>query len=291
MLTIGMIGSDNFHALAFSKLANLDKSAGGSGLEVRVNAIWGEQAERTQLVAQQARIPVIVQKPQELLSQCDAVMIVLRHGDAHYGAALPFIQAGMPTWIDKPFTINLAQAQQLVAQAKKNKAILAGGSTCKYCPDVLAAKSRFNELTSKRLVNSASFNFPAELDSPYGGLYFYAAHAAEILTTIFGNDVKSVKADVTAGNLIAVFKYDNFAVSVNFAQASEFYCALYTAQKTELFPIDISQIYREGFIKFINAIQKKDSPEPYESLLLPVRILNALEKAVRTGKQTFLTQE
>ena len=32
MLRIGMIGADNFHALAFSRLANLPPEEGGSGL-------------------------------------------------------------------------------------------------------------------------------------------------------------------------------------------------------------------------------------------------------------------
>ena len=36
MLRIGMIGADNFHALAFSRLANLPPEEGGSGLPARV---------------------------------------------------------------------------------------------------------------------------------------------------------------------------------------------------------------------------------------------------------------
>ena len=35
MLRIGMIGADNFHALAFSRLANLPPEEGGSGLPAR----------------------------------------------------------------------------------------------------------------------------------------------------------------------------------------------------------------------------------------------------------------
>ena len=35
MLRIGMIGADNFHALAFSRLANLPPEEVGSGLPAR----------------------------------------------------------------------------------------------------------------------------------------------------------------------------------------------------------------------------------------------------------------
>ena len=44
MLRIGMIGADNFHALAFSRLANLPPEEGGSGLPARVTMLWGERA-------------------------------------------------------------------------------------------------------------------------------------------------------------------------------------------------------------------------------------------------------
>lgn len=44
MLRIGMIGADNFHALAFSRLANLPPEEGGSGLPARVTMLWGESA-------------------------------------------------------------------------------------------------------------------------------------------------------------------------------------------------------------------------------------------------------
>ena len=46
MLRIGMIGADNFHALAFSRLANLPPEEGGSGLPARVTMLWGESAQR-----------------------------------------------------------------------------------------------------------------------------------------------------------------------------------------------------------------------------------------------------
>src|SRR5699024_6545176 len=109
MLRIGMIGADNFHALAFSRLANLPPEEGGSGLPARVTMLWGESADRAAFVAGEARIPTVVSDPCEMLGQVDAVMVVLRHGGQHYAAALPFVQRGAAVWVDKPFTIDMAQ--------------------------------------------------------------------------------------------------------------------------------------------------------------------------------------
>lgn len=220
MLRIGMIGADNFHALAFSRLANLPPEEGGSGLPARVTMLWGESAQRAAFVANEAHIHTVVDDPARMLGQVDAVMVVLRHGAQHHDAALPFLRAGISTWVDKPFTTDIGQAAALVAAARESGALLAGGSTCKYCPDVLWLRDKYRAMCADGGVISAGLNFPGELDSPYGGLYFYGGHTAEILTTAFGPDIISVKADVTAGNVIAVFKYASLGVCVNFAEVS-----------------------------------------------------------------------
>ena len=285
MLRIGMIGADNFHALAFSRLANLPPEEGGSGLPARVTMLWGESADRAAFVAGEARIPTVVSDPCEMLGRVDAVMVVLRHGGQHYAAALPFVQRGAAVWVDKPFTIDMAQARALVAAAQRHGALLAGGSACKYCPDVLQLQKDYRRLRRESRVLSAGLNFPGELDSPYGGLYYYGGHTAEILTTVFGPDLRSIKADVTAGNVIAVFKYADLAVCVNFAEVSRFYGTLYSPQEVVVRPIDIAGIYRPAFQAFVQGVLQGDPPEPVSSLMHPVRILNALVEAAATGRE------
>ena len=141
MLRIGMIGADNFHALAFSRLANLPPEEGGSGLPARVTMLWGESAQRAAFVANEAHIHTVVDDPARMLGQVDAVMVVLRHGAQHHDAALPFLRAGISTWVDKPFTTDIGQAAALVAAARESGALLAGGSTCKYCPARVSPES------------------------------------------------------------------------------------------------------------------------------------------------------
>lgn len=286
MLRIGIVGADNFHALAFSKLANLPPEQGGSSLSARVTMLWGETPQRAAFVAGEAHIPTVVDDPTQMLGQVDAVMVVLRHGAQHCAAALPFLQRGLSTWVDKPFAIDLDEALRMVDTAQASGALLAGGSTCKYAPDVLALRNEFHRLGGEKRVISAHLNFPGELDSPYGGLYFYGGHAVEILTTAFGPNIQSVKADVTGGNVIAVFKYENFAVSVNFAEVNQFYGTLYSPEQVVTRPIDISSIYHQGFTAFVKGALVGRAPEPMHTLLRPVCILNALVKAAETGLET-----
>lgn len=286
MIRIGIIGSDNSHALAFSKLANLPDEAGNYLYDdVRVTSIYGLDKERTMEVAKEGEIKTIVNDPKEMLSTVDAVMVVFRHGNLHYQYALPFVDAGIPTWIDKPFTILSKETTKLIEVAKRNHTLLTGGSTCKYCPDVLWLQQEFNLLQQQHSVISANFNFPGELTSPYGGIYFYGGHAIEIMTTIFGTNPISVKTDVHCGNLIALFKYQDFAVTIHFAEVSEFFATIYSKNKVLVHPINITTVYRQGFQKYVEALKKGQKPEDFDSLLRPVLLLNALEEAIDTGKE------
>lgn len=288
MLKIGLIGADSFHALAFAKLANLPASQGGSGLDVCINAIWGESEPRTSFVASQANIPLIVKSQEELLTGSDIIMIVTRSGDTHLKEAMPFIKKGIPIWIDKPFTYSLQDAQAIIELAKKHNTLLAGGSFCKYCPDVLKIKTHFDRIGGKSNIYGAHFNFPAQAADPYGGFHFYAPHTAEILSTVFGDEIQSIKADDTCGNVIAIFKYVTFSVSVNFAQVSDFSCTIYGKQEVVSGKIDICDIYRYGFEKVINCFINGTAPESPQSLTYPVKIVNALIDAVSSGKEIFI---
>lgn len=280
MLRIGMVGSESFHALAFAKLANLDAPA---DCPARITHIWGEAPDRTSLVARQACIPHIVSSPAAMLGQVDAVMIVLRKGSTHLETALPFLKAGIPAWVDKPLTDSLQTTRLLVDAARQNGVLLDGGSACRYGQDVLALQQAFAEMRKKNEFISAHLNFPGEIDSPYDGLYFYGAHTAQLLLSVFGAPPQSVSADVNDGNVIGLFRYADFSVTVNFAEVSSFFCTLYSKQSVVTLPIDISQIYRPAFQAFISRIQGRMQPLPHREFLQNAAILDALVAASRDG--------
>lgn len=289
MYRIGIIGSDNSHAPAFSQLVNLpDEHGVFSFPDFRVTSIFGTDSKRTEEVAQKGCIEHIVQSPEDMMPLVDAVMVVFRHGALHFKYALPFIEAGIPTWIDKPLTISLSEADALIDAAKRHGTFLAGGSTCKYCPDVLSLKAEFDALNASNSVISAGFNFPGELDSPYGGIYFYGGHSMEILMTIFGPDVRSIRTDIHCGNLIAIMKYDTFTVTINFSEVSEFYGVIYSPLRVINQKIDISQVYRHGFSRFASALRQGRMPEDFESLRRPVVLLHALEMSIKKGEEVIL---
>ena len=87
MFKIGIIGSENSHAAAFSEIFNLS----GTYDDVRVTAIWGEDMEASRKIAEKCHVEIV--KPMDMLREVDAVMVTSRNGALHWGYVRPFIEA------------------------------------------------------------------------------------------------------------------------------------------------------------------------------------------------------
>lgn len=78
----------------------------------RVTHLWTQDSHVSAHVAAAALIPHVVEVPEDLLGAVDAV-ILARDDDTHVELASPFLKAGVPLLIDKPFAISQAQARHL----------------------------------------------------------------------------------------------------------------------------------------------------------------------------------
>lgn len=289
MIKIGLLGCESSHALAFAKLANVPGTNGVYAFEdVRVTHVFGLNHAQARTLASECLISHIVSDPAEMMGQVDAVMVLFRDGSLHYRYAEPFCRRGIPVWVDKPFTLSNAEAEALVEIAKQQGSVLAGGSTCKYCADILAMKAFYE--ANKPHVVSAMFNFPGMPDSPYHGVHFYIPHAAEMLLTVFGKEIKQVTAMFSGNTQIAVIAYQSFSVILNFIMTQEYQFTIFTPECLVTSRLELSEIYQAGFAKFIEAIRQNYIVEPYESLTAPVKLVNALEQAIKTGRTILLSQ-
>lgn len=288
MIRIGIIGSDNSHADAFSKLINLPDPETGEYKypDCRVTGIYGFDKQRTEEVAANGKIDFIAEKPEDLMGKIDAAMVVFRHGDLHMEYALPFIEAGIPTWVDKPFTVKTEDAKVLIEAAKKKNTPITGGSTCKYIYDVMMAKSAAQGGSRIGKLKTAVINFPASLDSEYAGIHFYGPHLADMTMATFGYNPKSVIASESNGCVTAILKYENYQVTMNFIKdSSEYFVVLHGEKGTIVREIDISTCYMMGLEKFIGMLRTGKLPVSHETLYAPVELLNAVETSYRTGKE------
>ena len=79
------------------------------GLGLQVTHAWTQDPDVTQRLCRACRIPHAVESPDALIGQVDAVILARDDHAQHAAMALPFLEAGVPTFIDKPLTLEPAQ--------------------------------------------------------------------------------------------------------------------------------------------------------------------------------------
>lgn len=283
MLRIGIIGADNFHAKQFSAIANTAERAQARQQHLSVTAVYDPDPAAAQALAAQYRIGFVADDPAQLSRHADAVMITTRDGGTHLDDALPFLRQGMPVWVDKPLALTPADAQALCDTAAAHGALLAGGSNCKHLSSVRALANTAQTLREKGQLLSGAFNFPGCLDSPYHGLYFYGSHSVEILTAIFGTDVRSVRCTQIGPAAAALFDCGGIGVQVNLTDCWDYACTLYTPQKLLHRRIPLTGLYQNGLKAFYQmVIGRRPAPSPH-SLVQPVRLLAAMVDSIKAG--------
>lgn len=275
MYKVGILGTENSHAMAFTQLLNTEEYP-----DFEVTALYGLDKAPSEEIKAKYPEAVIVDCVDDMVDIVDCAMITARHGKYHKPFAMPFIKAGKPVFIDKPFTISITDATDLLEAAKQYNVPVIGGSGCKYCDELIEFKSEiFNGSIGR--VESAMITFAADMKSEYGGFYFYGSHLAEMAMTVFGYDVKSVSAYLKNGHLTAILRYDEIDLVLSFAKS---YTAIAYGEKGYVFKkITTNNIYKYEVNHFTDMVRTGVSSMTDDQLIKPIIILNAIEESLKFG--------
>jgi predicted dehydrogenase len=102
-------------------------------------------------VARCARVPHVVARPDEVIGQVDAVLIATDIGAEHVDRARPFVDAGLPVFVDKPLADNDADLATFRAWVAEGKAIMSS-SCMRYAKEFLPYRLSTHELGALRHV-------------------------------------------------------------------------------------------------------------------------------------------
>ena len=286
MIRIGCVGSDNSHAMALGEIANdpkADKRLRVPG--VRLTHLYGDEAKRNRETMTKGKFAVLVERPEEMIGQIDAVIVVYRHGSRHFEAAKPFIKAGVPIFVDKPMTASVAEAHKLVAMAKRNNVPITSFSTVRCNRGIQTFLKK--DLRKAGKISGGTITGPADPTSEYDGLFFYAVHCVELMLETFGYAVKDVVATCSGKNVITTVRYKTGElVTLNLLGESEtngFTMTVFT-EKGPLAPeYDGSTSYSDGLKVMKQMFATGKMPLACDQLVTTVRVLEAIVKAYKSG--------
>jgi len=279
-IRIGIIGAENSHTAGYGKMFNIDKKFPG----VEVKYVWGETDEFAKIAMEKGGIPNQVKDPMEMLGKIDALIVDHRHPKNHLEAAIPFVKAGIPTFIDKPFCYRAAEGKEFLEMARKVGAPVSSYSSIAHSDSTFDIKKQVEAMGE---ISQVIRYGPVELDSKYGGVFFYGVHILQPLLFMFGEDIERVKITRNGnhGNASLQFSSGLFATLIfkslaygweTFVETKEGLVEL-KSQVEETNPaknyVDMVEMFRTGV-----------EPRSHQSILNCVSVLEALEKSAESEK-------
>ena len=279
-IRIGIIGAENSHTIGYGKMFNTDKKFPG----VEVKYVWGETDEFAKNAAEKGNIPNIVKDPSEMLGKIDALIVDHRHAKYHLEAATPFVKEGIPTFIDKPFCYRVDEGKEFLALAKKYGTPVTSFSSVAHSNGTYDMKE---QVESMGKINQVVRYGPVEVDSKYGGIFFYGVHLLQPVMNIFGEDIERVRVTRNGqkGSASLIFKSGLYATLI-FKKAYGWDTFVET-EKDGL--IELKSRVEEpdpgiNYVDMVEMFRTGKEPRTHESILNCVAVLEALEKSVGNQK-------
>ncbi|MDB9992253.1 Gfo/Idh/MocA family oxidoreductase [Amylibacter sp.] len=81
--------------------------------EASVTHVWTQDFTLSKHISKAANIPNVVRNFSEMINHVDAILLARDDAETHYELAAPFLNAGLPIYIDKPFTLSVEECNQL----------------------------------------------------------------------------------------------------------------------------------------------------------------------------------
>ena len=193
---VGVIGLDTSHSPAFTRILN-DTAAADDVAGYRVVAAYPHGSP--DIESSVNRIPryteemramgvEIVDSIAELLERVDVVLLETNDGRPHYAQARPVIEAGKPLFIDKPVAGSLADAVRIYDLAAEHGVPVFSSSSLRYTENARAIRAG-----SIGDVLGADVYSPATLEPTHPDLYWYGVHGVEMLFTVMGTGIETVR--------------------------------------------------------------------------------------------------
>jgi predicted dehydrogenase len=274
-IRIGIIGAENSHTAGFGKLFNIDKKFPG----VELKYVWGETGEFARAAMEKGNIPYQVKDPEEMLGKIDALIVDHRHPKFHLEPAIPFIKAGIPTFIDKPFCYRASEGKEFLQLAKKTGTPVTSFSSVSHssatfdCREQLAKMSRVTQVLRTGT---------ADFESEYGGIFFYGVHVVEPLLYLFNDNITEVKVTRNGKQGTAALRFESgmFGTLVFKSKAYGWETYLEADDKwSELKPRIDETDPPKNYADMVEMFRSGKEPRSHQSILDTVSVLEALEKS------------
>jgi hypothetical protein len=274
-LRIGIIGAENSHSHTFARKFNIEKSYPG----VAVTHIWGETEEFARVSAEKGNIPNIVSDPMEMMGEINALIVDHRHGKYHLAAARPFVENGIPSFIDKPFCYRADKGYEFLQMAHTLGTAVSSLSSVAYTRMIRDIRE---ELKAEKKIGHVVLFSPAYLKPEYGGVFYYVVHAVQILTMLFGEAISRVRMTRSGDRNLAAIQWESglMATVPLIEQYYGYNLHVETGKGLLSYQLNVGEDAHPIFYTdLVEMFRTGREPREHRSILNEVSVLEALERS------------
>jgi hypothetical protein len=275
-IRIGIIGAENSHTVGYGKMFNVDKQFPG----VEVKYVWGETDEFAQTAMKEGSIPTVVKDPKDMMGKIDALIVDHRHAKYHLEAATPFVKAGIPTFVDKPFCYRVEEGKRFLEMARKAGTPVTSYSGVAHSYATLDIKAQVKDIGG---INHLVSYGPVDINSKWGGVFFYGVHLVEPLMYIFGEDIPRVRVTRNGDNATADLAFGNGMLATLVFLNMTYKFEMYAETKDGIVPLksrEAEKLPEKAYVDMVEMFRTGKEPRSHASILKGIAILEALERSV-----------
>ena len=234
-----------------------------------VTHVWTDDPNDAEKVARASLVPNVVEKDTDVIGEVDAVIVATDKGHEHVERCRPFVEAGLPVFVDKPMVDN-EEDLRTFARWKAGGAAIMSSSCMRYCKEYTPWRTSTHDLGELRFASITT----AKSWERYG------IHAAEGIYPILGPGFISARNTGSVDRNVVHLKHER-GVDVVIVANSDMYGAFGlltlcgTAACAHVTTHDSFHAFRTQLAMFVHYLRTGESPIPWPETVELMKIIIA----------------
>lgn len=239
----------------------------------QVTHLWTDEPGEAGQVAAATRIPTVVASPEDVIGEVDAVIISTDDGTDHVRRARPFIEAGLPVFVDKPLATTREDLAQF-AEWHRSGARIHSSSGTRYASELSELENQdwqwITSITCKTWER-------------------YGIHALEPVYKLLGPGFSHVRSEHQPGSDIAYCRHQGGA-QVTLSAIHDAYGSLGTIHaygrhaESSIRIRDTYHAFRNQLLAVVRWLSSGIEPYPFSQTLEMMAIIIAGKESRKNGE-------
>jgi len=226
---------------------------------------------------------VVCDRPEEMIGMVDAVIVATDVGDEHVERCRPFVEAGIPMFVDKPL-VNKEEDLRTFVQWRKQGAKLISSSSLRYCKEIEPYYKNHYELGQIRYICTTM----AKKYETYG------IHALERMYPLLGEGFVSVRNTGTYEQTLVQIKHKS-GCDVTVVQGFDLVpcgmLVLGSCGSKHLSSGDSYYSFKKQLDLFVHWLRTGEEPFPFsETVELMKLVIAGIRSREEGGREVFLSE-